>query len=279
VASLDVGDALISYEARGDGPVVICAHGFPDCPRSFREQVPALVAAGFRAVTLSMRAYAPSSPSRSGRYDAAALGGDLLALADALSPDAPVSLVGHDWGAVAAYAAAALAPARIHRLVTAAVPHLRVAGARWLRPSQLRRSWYMGFFQLRGLSERRLAADDMALVERLWRDWSPGYACPVDEMEAVKRALAPHLPDVLGYYRAVLSFDGRARRALLARTQVPALYVHGVDDGCVGVELADGVESAYAGPVELQRIAHAGHFVHLEQPRAFNEAMLRHLGS
>jgi pimeloyl-ACP methyl ester carboxylesterase len=276
---IDVGDATLAYETQGEGHAVLCAHGFPDCARSFREQVPALVAAGYRAVTLTMRAYAPSTRSASGTYHPAALGRDLLALADEVSPAEPVSIVGHDWGAVAAYAAAGIAPGRIRRLVTAAVPHIRTAGKRWVRPSQLRRSWYMGFFQLRGIAERRLAADDMAMVEKLWRDWSPGYRCPPEEMEEVKRALAPHLADVLGYYRAMFSFDPGSRRALLPRTTVPGLYVHGVDDGCVGVEVADGVEAAYAGSVEVHRIAGAGHFVHLEAPRAFNDLLLRFLDS
>jgi pimeloyl-ACP methyl ester carboxylesterase len=63
----------------------------------------------------------------------------------------------------------------------------------------------------------------------------------------------------------------------LAKTTVPAMYVHGVDDGCVGIEMADGVERAYAGGIEVHRIEGAGHFVHLERPDRFNELMLRFL--
>jgi pimeloyl-ACP methyl ester carboxylesterase len=102
--------------------------------------VPALLAAGYRVVAPFMRGYAPSSVARDGRYDPAALAGDLCAIARRLSPDRPIRLVGHDWGAIAAYAAAALEPDRVSHLCTIAVPHLRVAGRRFLRGRQPPRS-------------------------------------------------------------------------------------------------------------------------------------------
>lgn len=274
---IDTGDATLAVAVAGEGRLVVCAHGFPDCARSFRHQLPALHGAGFRTARVSMRAYAPSSPARSGRYDAAALGADLIAVADALSPREPVVVLGHDWGAVAGYAAAALAPRRVHRLVTVAVPHLRVASRRWLRPTQLKKSWYMGLFQLEGFAERRVQRDDLALIDRLWRDWSPGYRCPEDEMRHVKDAMAPHLSQVLAYYRALRRPRRAALKLVMARTTVPSLYIHGVDDGCVGVDMLEGVKSAYAAGLTLETIADAGHFVHLERPQRFNELLLRFL--
>jgi pimeloyl-ACP methyl ester carboxylesterase len=276
---VDTGNATLSCLVDGAGPVVILAHGFPDCARSFRRQFDALTAAGYTAVAPFMRGYFPSTIARDHRYDAAALGGDLVALARHFSPREPVRLVGHDWGAVAAYAACALAPAAFSHVVTAAVPHLRVAGRRFLRPSQLRRSWYMAFFQLRGIAEARVRRDNFAFVDRLWRDWSPGFTAAAADLEDVKSSLAPpaNLRAALGYYRAIAraSFDRRVARLLLARTRVPAVYVHGRDDGCIGVELADGVEAAYAAPITVARIA-GGHFAHLENADEFNALMLQH---
>jgi pimeloyl-ACP methyl ester carboxylesterase len=277
---VDVGGAELACLTAGaaDAPVVLCAHGFPDCARSFRAQTPALVAAGYRVVAPFLRGYAPSSTARDRRYDAAALAGDLLALADHFSPRAPIRLVGHDWGAIAAYAAAAHSPGRIAKLCTLAVPHMRGA-QRFFSRAQLRRSWYIGLFQLRGIAERKLSAGDFALVDRLWRDWSPGYAAPAEELAAIKSAMrAPeNLAAVLGYYRALFSRAGLARatrRLLLARTRVPSLYVHGVDDGCLGVELVDGSERGWDAPVSIVRLAGAGHFLHLEQPDEFNRLLL-----
>lgn len=274
---LDTGDTRIRYTLEGEGRVIICAHGFPDCERSFRLQVPALVSAGFCVVCPTMRAYAPSSPSRSRRYDSVALASDLIALADAVSPTAPVDLLGHDWGAVAAYAATHARPQRFRRLVTAAVPHLRVAAPRWLRPQQLRKSWYMGLFQLNGVAEKRVLNDDMALIDRLWRDWSPGYACPPEEMRRIKDAIRPHVGDVLAYYRALRKPRRDGTTATMARTQVPAMYVHGIDDGCVGIEMTQGIARAYDAGLAVHHISGAGHFVHIEQPERFNELLLRFL--
>src|SRR5690606_10596075 len=106
----------------GDGPLALCLHGFPDTARSFRHQLPALAAAGFRAVAPWMRGYAPSAVPADGPYQSAALAQDAAALIEALGYDEAV-LIGHDWGAVAAHGAAILAPQRVRRLVTIAVPH------------------------------------------------------------------------------------------------------------------------------------------------------------
>jgi pimeloyl-ACP methyl ester carboxylesterase len=281
---VDVGSAELACLAFGpsDGPLVLLLHGFPDCARSWRHTWGPLADAGYRVVAPTLRGYAPSSLARDGRYDGATLGRDVLALIERLG-QGPARVVGHDWGALAAYAAAALAPERLSHLCTVAVPHPAAAGLGWVRPAQLRRSWYMFYFQLRGLAERRVSADHLAFIDRLWRDWSPGWQQPPDEMEAVKAALRPpeHLGAALGYYRAMLHprafFD--ENRLLLRPAQVPALYVHGVDDGCMGVELVDGVERAYRRGVRVERIAGAGHFCHLEKPERFNPLLLDFLRS
>jgi pimeloyl-ACP methyl ester carboxylesterase len=283
LVEVDTGGATLACIVAGAGPLVILAHGFPDCARSFRLQIPALVAAGYRVVAPWMRGYFPSTTARDGRYDVAALGGDLIALARHFSRgDAaegarpPARLVGHDWGAIAAYAACALAPRAFSHLVTVAVPHGRVAH-RFLRPAQLRRSWYFALFQIRGSAEWLLRHDDFALVDKLWRAWSPGFAPPPDEMAQVKRALhaMANTRAALAYYRAIFSLRRSPRRLLLARTRVPSLYIHGVDDGCVGVELCDHLEPAYAAPVTVSRLP-GGHFVHQENAERFNTLLLDH---
>jgi pimeloyl-ACP methyl ester carboxylesterase len=274
---VDVGGAALACRVAGavDGPVVILAHGFPDCARSFREQLPPLVAAGFRVVTPTMRGYAPSSIARDGRYDAAALGADLVGLARHFAGDRRAILVGHDWGAIAAYAACALAPQAFARVVTVAVPQLAATARNFATVAQLRRSWYIGLFQLPLIAERMLAAHDFALVDRLWHAWSPAFTPPAEEMRAVKQALRHRVADVLAYYRAIRDVRSPARSLLFARTTVPALYVHGRGDGCVGVEVCDGVEHGYSGPMTpLVRTLDGGHFVHQENAAEFNRLLM-----
>jgi pimeloyl-ACP methyl ester carboxylesterase len=280
---VDCGAATLECLVDGpdDGPLALLAHGFPDCAHSFRHQVAPLTERGWRVVRPFMRGYAPSSVARDGKYDAAALAADLCALAMRFS-SRPAVLVGHDWGAIASYAAVSFAPHLFSRLVTIAVPHLRTAAPRFASFAQLRRSWYMGLFQLRGLAERKLAADDFALVDRLWRDWSPGWVAPADELARVKSSMRAreHLAAVLAYYRALptpSALAGESRKLLVARTPIPSLYVHGVRDGCIGVELADGCEAAYSKSVEVHRIPEAGHFLHLERPAELNKILLSFL--
>ena len=94
----------VTFEAfdEGRGPLVLCLHGFPDQAGSFRHQIPALVGAGYRVVAPYMRGYAPTTPPNDGRFDAMALGEDVVALLDALEAETAV-VFGHDWGAVATY--------------------------------------------------------------------------------------------------------------------------------------------------------------------------------
>jgi pimeloyl-ACP methyl ester carboxylesterase len=277
IEPVDTGGATLSCLVGGDGPVVILAHGFPDCARSFRRQLPALVAAGYRVVVPWLRGYFPSTLARDNRYDLAALGNDLIALARHFSPRDPVRLVGHDWGALAAYAACALAPSTFAHLTTVAVPHPLTIGARFLRPAQLRRSWYIALFQVRGSAEWLLRRHDFALIDRLWRDWSPQFSVEPEELAEVKASLArlPNTRAALAYYRAVASamFKPSIGRLLQERVRVPSLYVHGIGDGCLGVELCEGVERGYAGPIKVEFLD-GGHFVHLENAERFNALLL-----
>jgi pimeloyl-ACP methyl ester carboxylesterase len=280
--SIELDDVTLSCSVAGTGPVVLCAHGFPDDARTFRHQVKPLVDRGFRVVCPTMRGYAPSSVARSGRYDGEVLGRDLCALAQKFSPDSPVRLIGHDWGAIAAYAATALEPQRFSQVVTIAVPHILSVVPRLALPAQARRSWYIGMFQLRTIAEMRVAEKNFALIDRLWRDWSPSYEATKEDLDLVKAGLATRLPEVLGYYRAFFSTTsllGAPRRLLFAKTSVPTLYLHGEEDGCVGVELTQGMEQHFTAGVSIQRIAGAGHFVHLEKPDVVNALLLDFFGA
>jgi pimeloyl-ACP methyl ester carboxylesterase len=280
--SIELEDVTLSCFVAGRGPLVLCAHGFPDDARTFRHQVKPLVDRGFRVVCPTMRGYAPSSVAKSCRYDAEVLGRDLCALAETFSPDAPARLIGHDWGAVAAYAATALNPKRFSHVVTIAVPHIRSVAPRLLSPAQARRSWYMGMFQFRTIAEMRLAENNLALIDRLWRDWSPSYTPKKEDLDQIKAGIATRMPEVLGYYRAFFSaasIFGAPRRLLLEKTSVPALYLHGEEDGCIGVELTRGMEKHFTAGVSIQRIAGAGHFVHLEKPDIVNPMLLDFFGS
>jgi pimeloyl-ACP methyl ester carboxylesterase len=266
----------------GEGPLVLCLHGFPDHHRSFRHQLPVLAAAGYRAIAPAMRGYAPTGPAPDGRYQSAALAEDAVALIDALGYDEAIVL-GHDWGALAAYGAALAAPQRITKLVTAAVPYgAQITSAFMTSYAQQRRSWYMFFFQT-PFADVALAHDDFAFLEHLWRDWSPGWRWPVEEMAALKETFRQPgtAAAALGYYRAMLNPALQAPelatlqgRMMLEPIEVPTMMLHGADDGCMGAELVQGMDAFFPRGLRVEIVPGTGHFLHQEDPERVNALIL-----
>ncbi len=271
-----------------DAPLVLCLHGFPDDARSFRHQLPALAEAGYRAVAPMLRGYEPGSQPVDGDYGLAALAADVFAWIDGLSQE-PVHLVGHDWGAAVTYVAGATRPERFRSLTTVAVPHAArlTEGIRRV-PRQLRRSWYMSFFQLRGIAEWALERDDWALVRRLWRDWSPGFHLPEEEWASLRRTFeAPGVKGaMLAYYRqnaspTVLLGWRRTPAMSLTRIRVRTLAVTGAEDGCMDTRLHDHVfhDEDFPAGLRVERMPGVGHFAHQEDPKTFHSLLLEWLGN
>jgi pimeloyl-ACP methyl ester carboxylesterase len=280
--TVEANGVTFHYLAAGKGPIVLALHGFPDHARSYRHQMPALASAGYRVVAPFMRGYAPSEIPEGGYFGVPALAADAVALAKALS-DEPVVLIGHDWGAAAAHAAAAMAPERFSKLITIAVPYgPAFTQSLVTSPEQQRRSWYMFFFQL-PFAEMAVSMNDYAFIERLWRDWSPGWQFPPDEMKALKATLgAPGvLSAALAYYRHTFNPPPNAPGLDQVSTPhpiaVPALYLHGRNDGCIGAELAEGMEAYFERGLRKVIVDGAGHFVHQERPEEVNRLILEFL--
>ncbi len=261
----------------GTGPLVLCLHGFPDTAHSFRHQMPMLADAGFHVVAPFMRGYAPTSTAPDGHYEIGALAGDAIALIEALGAKDAI-LFGHDWGAVASYEAAVAAPTRIRKLITAAVPY----GPQFFQSlatnyAQQKRSWYMYFFQSM-IAEMAVSLNDFAFLEKIWADWSPGWKWAPEDMEALKRSFrAPSTTAAaLGYYRATLGpmFRTMQQGATSPSThpiEAPTMMLHGRNDGCIGVELIDGMAAYFPRGLRVEIIEGAGHFVHQEKPDQVNQ--------
>ncbi len=261
---------------QGSGPLALCLHGFPDSAHTWRHLLPALAEAGFHAVAPFTRGYAPSAIPADGCYRSGALVADAVALHDALGGDSDAVLIGHDWGAETAFAAGAFAPERFRRLVAIAVPPAEIGDGTLQDYDQLKRFWYF-FLLMTPLAE---ALVNEALLERMWRDWSPGYD-PAEDL----RLLAPTLRDparlaaAIGYYRAYGDdAEGRPYAAESAarfkQAPQPTLYLHGAQDGCFALDLVRDTERVLAPGSRMDVIDDAGHFLHLEQPELVNERIV-----
>jgi pimeloyl-ACP methyl ester carboxylesterase len=267
----------------GRGPLALCLHGFPDSAWTWRHLLPELARAGFHAVAPFMRGYAPTDVAPDGSYELGALVADAVALHARLDGDERAVLIGHDWGAEAAYGAAALAPQRWRALVTIGVPPLALDERIFSDYDQLKRFFYL-FLMKTPIAPAVIAADDMAFIERLWQDWSPGYD-PTEDVRRAKHCLRDpdHLAAAIAYYRAEepgLHPAGAGDRyaaehaALLRPAPQPTLYLHGDRDGSLDVGLVRDAELHLAPGSRLEIIADAGHFLHLERPAAVNERIL-----
>lgn len=268
--------------------VVICLHGFPDNNRSFRFQLPVLAKAGYYVIAPTMRGFEPSSQPDSEDYSLDALARDVMGWIDDLGVD-KVHLIGHDWGAAVAYTAAALAPDRFHSITAIAVPHggrMVTIGLRKL-PSQLMKSWYMMFFQLRGVADMVVEHNDWALIKYLWRSWSPTFDLPAKEWGSLRGTFS--LPGVkkamLSYYRQNVPPSimlGLKKGGMLALESVPVrtLAITGEIDGCIDTRLYDLVmlDKDFPEGLEVERIKNSGHFTHQENPDEVNALILNWFG-
>lgn len=287
---VEANGLTFGYLTEGEGPLALLLHGFPDSAWTWRHLMAELATAGYRCVAPFLRGYAPTEIPADGLYQSGAVASDAFALHQVLGGDSDAVIVGHDWGALATYGAAAQGPDRWRRVVTAAVPPPGTVAGAFFSYDQLRRSWYMFFFQS-PLAEVAVAMDDLTFIDRLWADWSPGYAghdAAVD-LAHVKDCLRDpaNLAAALGYYRATLGSGARSpeydavEAAGGSPLAQPTLYLHGADDGCMGAELIDdSVRTAL--PAEGSRVevvANAGHFLHLEKPEIVNRLIVDFLSS
>lgn len=267
-----------------DRPLAVCIHGFPDTPHTWRHLTPRLEAAGWRVAAPFLRGYAPSEVPADGCVQTGASALDVIALHTRLGGDGRAAIIGHDWGAPITYGAANHAPDRWAKVVAMAVPPGPALATAFLtNHDQLKKSWYMFFFQ-HPLADLVVPADDLAFIDMIWSDWSPGYESG-DDVLAVKSALRDpaNLAAAIGYYRAALS--GVGVRDDLAEVQAatsvvpsqPLLYLHGAVDGCVGAEVAESARGDVGPNVTIDIVPDVAHFLHLESPDAINDRILEFL--
>jgi pimeloyl-ACP methyl ester carboxylesterase len=279
-----VDGVRLHYVEAGEGPLVVLLHGFPEFWWTWRHQIPALSAAGFRVVALDMRGYAQSDHPPSWRdYRAEALAGDIAGVIAQLSdPEVDggrAHVVGHDWGAAVAWAVATLHPDRVRRLAILNVPHPDTM-LRTLRrsPRQLLRSWYMFFFQIPWLPERLVRAGGRRFFENVYAEARPG-AFTAEDIARSEDALlrAPGgMKGPIDYYRAALRQSPRRAQALFRPIPAEVLVIWGEKDIHLGSEMADS-DPRLVPHVRVVRLPDASHWVHHDEPARVSTLLAEHL--
>ena len=279
--SLHHGHLTFSALSSGEGPLVLLLHGFPDTPATFGEQITGLAQAGYRVIAPVLRGYEPSSQPSDGDYHAVRMAEDVVAWLDDLHIER-AHLVGHDWGANIAYAAASLAPERLLSLATLAVPHpVRFSEAYARDTEQQQRAAYILAFQQTGF-EARLVENGCAYLLELWRQWSPGWAAPQTLIDELLQAFEQ--PGVaraaLEYYRQAFDVESPAAlagAALFSRPiTVPTLGICGSNDGCIAAQIFRSAmqEADFPAGLRIVTVDGAGHFLHAEAPADVNRLLI-----
>jgi len=266
VRFVEANGLRFGYLESGSGPLVLLVHGFPDTPYSWDATRAAVAGAGFRAVAPFTRGYAPTAVPDEERYDTDTLGRDVLGLIRGLGEQSAV-VVGHDWGASAAYAAASLEPSAVRLLATVAIPHPAS-----IAPTP-RAIWGVRhFFALGRAGAARWVPDrDFAYIDELLRRWSPAWSPGPEESAAVKKIFSDprSLDAALGYYRALTL---RPPPTFRVKISVPTVCFAG-DSDILPVSAYDRAAKCFSGRYQVIPMP-GGHFMHREHPEVFNAHLL-----
>jgi epoxide hydrolase 4 len=276
----DLAGMRLHYVEAGEGPLVVLLHGFPEFWYSWRFQIPALAAAGFRVVAPDMRGYNLSDkPKGVESYALERLARDVERLIGTLGEERAV-VVGHDWGGIVAWAVAMFPPERVGRLVILNMPPPKRFSRGLRTPRQLLKSSYAFFFQIPRLPEKVLQAGDFALLRSVFRNdpVRPGTfgGDDIDRyVEALSRPGA--LTAAINYYRALARRAPALARKLRRRIEAPVLVIWGQRDLFLVPELARP-DPALVPDARVERLPDASHWVQQDRPEEVNALLLGFLG-
>lgn len=269
------GEVHLHAVAAGEAeaPVVILLHGFPEFWFAWRHQIEPLAEAGFRVIVPDQRGYNISSKPKDVRaYAADELASDVVAIADQLGR-AEIYVAGHDWGGAVAWSLALKYPRRIAKLAILNVPHPAVL-SRFLKtqPRQMRRSWYLLFFQIPWLPEALFSARGFREGRlSLTQSSRPGTFAESDLARYTEAWSQPGaMTGMINWYRALLR---KPFRFASPEVRIPTLMIWGARDPFLMPQMAQ--ESLrYCPKGELRMIPEATHWVQHEEPAQVNAALI-----
>lgn len=313
---IDTGSAVLRVALAGQGPLIILAHGFPECWYSWRHQISPLAQAGFRVAAPDMRGYGASDkPYAAEQYDMQSMTADMAGLATALSPGEPAIIIGHDWGAPIAWNSALLHAERFRAVCGMSVPHVppgKVEALDLYKKIFTDKGYffYMLYFQSEGIAEAEFEADTARSLRLFYTaiagDAAPG-AWPTRKPAGQKLfdgVTGPDMPrnwlsnEDLAYYTAQFEQSGFrgpmnryrnfARDSAYLNSQgktlivQPSLYISGTKD-MVNNMYPNGPVAAMApflkGKNKSQLLDGCGHWTQQERATEVNDILLEWITS
>ncbi|MFC5142107.1 alpha/beta fold hydrolase [Actinomycetospora rhizophila] len=272
----DVSEYGGSGSGPGHGEPVLLLHGFPQTAASWEPVARRLADAGYRVLAPDQRGYSPGARPQGRRaYRVEELVDDVVALADAAGAET-VHVVGHDWGAVVAWALAALHPERVRTLTAVSVPHPAAFVRAMATSRQGALSWYMYFFQLPGAPERLLGRPG-GLAAALRRAGQGRERARRDEAAlAAKGGLRSALTGAVNWYRAMPFWE---HKGLQLTVGVPTLLVWSDGDVAISRAAVDGTPRWVTGPYRLEVLSGVSHWIPDETPERLADLVLEQLAT
>lgn len=280
----------LSVLDEGTGQTVVLCHGFPELAYSWRQQVPALVQAGYRVLAPDMRGFGNSSaPKEIEGYDVLSLCGDMVGLLDAEGLDSAI-FVGHDWGANVAWHMALIHPERVPAVVGMSVPLVPRAPAPpiGIMREHLGEDFYMVWFQQPGVADEALGRDVRRTLtsSRVWTDeWASGDGEPQRPEWMSEGDLAVYVEAFertgftggLNWYRNIDRNWELTEPYADRRVEQPAMFLTGELDPVRNFMPAEAMTGLVTDLRESIVVRGAGHWVQQQAPEQVNEALIRFL--
>ena len=270
MARIEANGLTFEVSEEGAGTPVVLLHGFPDTSALWRHQVAALTAAGFRTIAPDMRGRGRSDrPPEVADYALTKIVGDVTGIMDALGIQR-AHVVGHDWGAVVAWAVAMFAPDRVDHLVAISVGAPGAGGPPTLEA--LQKGWYRILFQFPGIAEDLAQRNDWYLIRELLQGGGEGF-------DTYKSSLSEPgaLTAGLNWYRAIAPVERLIPAGpgpQFPPVAAPTMGVFGTADLYVTEEGMVKSVTKVTGPWRYERLEGVGHFIPLEAPDRLSELLL-----
>ena len=282
----------LALQDEGEGPLIVLCHGFPELAYSWRAQIPALAAAGYRVIAPDMRGFGNSSaPPEVEAYDVITLCGDLCGVLDDVGEESAI-FIGHDWGASVVWQLAVIQPERVRAVAGLSVPFVPRAPAAPIpiMRRHLGEDFYIVWFQQPGVADAALASDVRRTLTTS-RQWTAQWA--QENGAELKRApwiseeeLAVYIEAFegtgftggLNWYRNIDRNWELTEPFAERRVEQPAMYLTGELDP---VRRFMPAEAMHGWVTDLRAeivVPGAGHWVQQQAPEAVNAALLEFLG-
>ncbi|MGH1339052.1 MAG: alpha/beta fold hydrolase [Aureispira sp.] len=258
-----IGELDYFFIEKGSGPAVFLLHGFPDMANTWDETITAL-SKKHRVIAPFLRGYYPTSIAPDGDYSVKTIAEDIIELANQLGIE-EFNIMGQDWGASISSAVANIAPDKVLKVITLAIPHPSCVE---ISPELLYYGRHFIVFDFPDWSVRYTRKNNFEYIDRLYKRWSPDFKNYKESSNAIKETFKckGRLEAALGYYWS-LSKDQKDQEMVAFYKQLPTmpfLFLGGENDAIVTPEMLQKIKDTMPTTTKTIVFKKAGHFLHQE---------------